>query len=42
MAKGKEQRKIKKVIKHIEDDTKDFKKQIAEDKELKKSLKGNK
>lgn len=42
MAKGKEKRKIKKVIKHLESDTKEFKQQIAEDKQLKKSLKGNK
>jgi len=42
MAKGKEKRKIKKVIKHLEADTKDFKKQITEDKELKKELKGKK
>lgn len=30
--------KIKKVLKHIKRDDKDFKKQIAEDMELKKSL----
>ena len=42
MAKGKEPRKIKKVLKHIEQDTKEFKHQIAEDKDLKKSFKGKK
>lgn len=42
MAKGKEQRKLKKVINHIESDTVDFKKQIQEDKKLKKVLKAGK
>ena len=39
MKNGKEKLK-KKVLKHIAEDTKEFNKQIADDKKLKKQLKG--
>lgn len=34
--------KVKKVLAHIKEDSKEFKKQLADDKKLKKMLKGKK
>lgn len=34
--------KMKKVLKHLKEDTKEFREQIADDKKLAKSIKGKK
>jgi hypothetical protein len=39
MSKGKEKKIVKKVLSHIKEDDKEFRKQISDDKKLEKTIK---